>query len=138
MRTDIAKLAVAALLMLWQTLAHAESGKKTLEEFAKQGQVYDDPRWQEYVQKVGDRLVANSSEPNREFHFTVLDLSDVNAFAMPDGYIFVYRGLIAYLESEDQLAGGDRPRDRPRRGTSFGEEECAGRGRQRRRIRRRR
>ena len=104
MRTDIAKLVVAALLMLWQTFAHAESGKKTLEEFAKQGQVYDDPRWQEYVQKVGQRLVANSSEPNREFHFTVLNLSDVNAFAMPDGYIFVYRGLLAYLESEDQLA----------------------------------
>ncbi len=104
MRTVIAKLAVAVLLMLWQTLAHADSGKKTLEEFAKQGQVYDDPRWQEYVQKVGQRLVANSPEPNREFHFTVLNLSDVNAFAMPDGYIFVYRGLLAYLESEDQLA----------------------------------
>ena len=104
MRTDIAKLAVAAVLVLWQTVAHADSGKKTLEEFAKQGQVYDDPRWQEYVQKVGQRLVAYSSEPNREFHFTVLNLSDVNAFAMPDGYIFVYRGLLAYLESEDQLA----------------------------------
>ncbi len=104
MRTDIAKLVVAALLMVWQTFAYAESGKKTLEEFAKQGQVYDDPRWQEYVTKVGQRLVANSSEPNREFHFTVLNLSDVNAFAMPDGYIFVYRGLLAYLESEDQLA----------------------------------
>ena len=104
MRTDIAKLAVAAVLVLWQTVAHADSGKKTLEEFAKQGQVYDDPHWQEYVQKVGQRLVANSSEPNRDFHFTVLNLSDVNAFAMPDGYIFVYRGLLAYLESEDQLA----------------------------------
>ncbi len=58
----------------------------------------------QYVQKVGERLVAYSSEPNGEFHFTVVDMPDVNAFAVPDGYIFVYRGLLAYLESEDQLA----------------------------------
>lgn len=104
MRTDIAKLAVVVLLVMWQAVAHADSGKKALEEFTKQGQVYDDPRWQAYVQKVGERLVADSSEPNSEFHFTVVDMPDVNAFAAPDGYIFVYRGLLAYLESEDQLA----------------------------------
>ncbi len=104
MQTDIAKLAVVLLLVMWQTVAHADSGKKALEEFTKQGQVYDDPRWQAYVQKVGERLVAYSSEPNGNFRFTVVDLPDVNAFAAPDGYIFVYRGLLAYLESEDQLA----------------------------------
>ncbi len=104
MRLDITKLAAVVLLMLGHVVAHADSGKKVYEEFAKQGQIYDDARWQEYVQKVGERLVACSSEPKTEFHFTVLNLSDVNAFALPDGYIFVYRGLLAYLESEDQLA----------------------------------
>lgn len=104
MRLQIAKLATVALLMLGHVAAHAESGKKVYAEFAKQGQIYDDPRWQEYVQKVGERLVAYSSEPRTQFHFTVLNLSDVNAFALPDGYIFVNRGLLAYLESEDQLA----------------------------------
>jgi predicted Zn-dependent protease len=104
MRTDIAKLVIAVLLVSWQTFAHAESGKKMLEDFQKQGQVYDDPRWQAYVQKIGERLVAYSPEPNGKFYFTVVDMPDVNAFATPEGYIFVYRGLLAYLESEDQLA----------------------------------
>ena len=84
--------------------AHAGPGKKAYDEFVKQGQIYDDPRWQDYVQKIGQRLVAYTSDRNGEFHFTVLDNSDVNAFALPDGYIFVNRGLLAYLESEDQIA----------------------------------
>lgn len=95
---------VCAALIGAAATAHAGPGKKAYDEFAKEGQIYDDPAWQTYVQQVGDRLVAYSAEPKREFHFTVLDLSDVNAFALPDGYIFVNRGLIAYLESEDQLA----------------------------------
>ncbi len=82
----------------------AGPGKKAYDEFAKKGQVYDDPRWQAYLQKVGQRLVAYTSEPKATFHFTVLNNSDVNAFALPDGYIFVNRGLLAYLESEDQIA----------------------------------
>ena len=67
--------------------------------------VYDDPAWQDYIQKLGDRLVSYSPEPNRKFHFTVIDGEDVNAFSLGDEYIFVYRGLIAYMESEDELAG---------------------------------
>jgi len=93
-----------ALLIGGAAVAYAGPGKKAYDDFAKQGQIYDDPRWQEYVTKIGQRLVKCTPEPNGDFHFTVLDLSDVNAFALPDGYIFVDRGLIAYLESEDQLA----------------------------------
>ncbi len=98
------KLVVCAALLAAAVAAHAGPGKKAYDEFAKQGQIYDDPAWQTYVQRVGDRLVAYTTEPKREFHFTVLDDSGVNAFALPDGYIFMNRGLIAYLESEDQLA----------------------------------
>lgn len=98
------KLIFCVGLMVCCVSAHAGPGKKAYDEFAKQGQIYEDEAWQTYVQKVGERLVAYTSEPNGEFHFTVLNLSDVNAFALPDGYIFVNRGLLAYLESEDQLA----------------------------------
>ncbi|MGH7887450.1 MAG: M48 family metalloprotease, partial [Candidatus Binatia bacterium] len=105
MKGSYAKVILCAVLAAWAAYATAGPGKKQYDEFAKQGDIYDDPAWQAYVQQIGDRLVSYSSEPNREFHFIVLDSADVNAFAMPDGYIFVYRGLIAYLESEDQLAG---------------------------------
>lgn len=97
-------LLIVGVIATTPILAHAGPGKKAYDEFAKQGQIYDDPRWQEYVQKIGTRLVGYTSESKAEFHFTVLDISDVNAFALPDGYIFVNRGLLAYLESEDQIA----------------------------------
>ena len=104
MRRQFFSLLIVGALLVAPISAYAGPGKKAYDEFAKQGQIYDDPRWQEYVQKIGQRLVAYTSEPKGEFHFTVLDISDVNAFALPDGYIFVNRGLLAYLESEDQIA----------------------------------
>jgi predicted Zn-dependent protease len=85
--------------------AFAGPGEKQLEEFKAQGLVYDDPEWNAYVQKIGERLVAVSPDKGRQYHFTLVDSAAVNAFAMPDGYIFVFRGLLAFLESEDQLAG---------------------------------
>jgi predicted Zn-dependent protease len=103
-KNGLAKILLAAALFVWAQAAAADPGKKQYEEYVKEGMVYDDPVWQDYVQKLGDRLVSFSSEPNRKFHFTVVDGADVNAFAIGDGYIFVFRGLIAYLESEDQLA----------------------------------
>lgn len=104
MRHGFFRYLVCAVLAGCAMSAWAEAGKKQYDEFVKQGMIYDDPAWQSYVQQLGDRLVKYSPEPNRKFHFTVLDSADVNAFAVGDGYIFVYRGLIAYLESEDQLA----------------------------------
>ena len=98
------KLFAFAALMACAVGALAGPGKKQYDEYAKKGMLYDDPAWQEYVTKIGQRLVAQSPEPNRKIHFTIVDSPDVNAFAMPDGYVFVFRGLIPYLESEDQLA----------------------------------
>ena len=43
--------------------------------------------------------------PNREFTFTLLDSPDINAFALPGGLIYINRGLLAYLDSEAELAG---------------------------------
>jgi predicted Zn-dependent protease len=102
MRTDIAKLVIAVLLVSWQTFAHANQARRC-SNFQKQGQVYDDPRWHAYRE---DRRASRRLQPrpNGKFYFTVVDMPDVNAFATPEGYIFVYRGLLAYLESEDQLA----------------------------------
>ncbi|GAB4349002.1 MAG: M48 family metalloprotease [Immundisolibacter sp.] len=66
---------------------------------------YDDPQLQTYVQGVGERLAAVSHRPNLIYRFTVVDSSEVNAFALPGGYIYITRGLLAYLGSEAQLAG---------------------------------
>ena len=67
--------------------------------------LYDDPALDAYVRQVGERLLAQSGITSPEFTFTLLDSPDINAFAMPGGFIYVNRGLLAYLDTEAELAG---------------------------------
>ena len=73
-------------------------------EIRKQYGVYTNARLQAYVQKVGERLAVHSQRAHFQYSFTVLDSPEVNAFALPGGYVYVTRGLLAYLNSETQLA----------------------------------
>ncbi|MFM7275817.1 MAG: M48 family metalloprotease, partial [Gammaproteobacteria bacterium] len=83
----------------------AEIGKKMYDEILAKMRVYDNPRVVEYINRLGEELVANSDRPELDFTFTVLDSPDINAFATPGAYIYVNRGLLAYLDSEAELAG---------------------------------
>ena len=67
--------------------------------------VYDDPALQEYIQDVGLSLAAVSHRPDLPWQFTVVDSPAVNAFALPGGYIYLTRGIMAYLGDEAELAG---------------------------------
>ena len=67
--------------------------------------IYDDPELATYINRIGQKLVANSSMPDADFTFTVLDSPDLNAFALKGGHIFINRGLLAVLDSEAELAG---------------------------------
>ncbi len=83
---------------------NASIGKNQHAKMLAQGATYNDPALQAYVNRVGQRLVANSDKPNSTFTFTVIDSPDINAFAAPGGYIYINRGLLAYLENEAELA----------------------------------
>lgn len=65
---------------------------------------YDDPALQDYVNGIGQRLARASHRPELEYHFLVVDSPEVNAFALPGGYIYMTRGILAYLNSEAELA----------------------------------
>jgi predicted Zn-dependent protease len=67
--------------------------------------LYGDEAMQRYVDGVGQRLARVSHLPNLTWHFRVLDSPIVNAFALPGGYIYITRGILAYVDSEAQLAG---------------------------------
>ena len=67
--------------------------------------LYDDPALQAYVNEVGLKVARASHQPGLAWHFAVLDDPTVNAFAMPGGYIYITRGILAHLNSEAQLAG---------------------------------
>jgi predicted Zn-dependent protease len=62
------------------------------------------PALQAYVIEVGQRLAAQSERPDLPWHFTVVDRPGVNAFSLPGGYVYLTRGLLAYLNSEAELA----------------------------------
>lgn len=74
---------------------------KVLQAYGK----YENDALQAYVQGVGEKLAAVSHRPNLVYRFTVVDSTEVNAFALPGGYIYITRGLLAYLGSEAELAG---------------------------------
>lgn len=57
-----------------------------------------------YVEKIGRKLAAKSSRSRIDYHFTVVDDSMINAFALPGGYIYITRGMLATLQDEAELA----------------------------------
>ncbi len=67
--------------------------------------LYPDEALQSYVQELGAALAARSERPDLPWSFRVLDDPVINAFALPGGYIYVTRGILAYLDSEAELAG---------------------------------
>jgi predicted Zn-dependent protease len=71
----------------------------------KQKKPYNNPGLQAYVNNIGQQLAKQSHRNDIRYTFTVLDDPTVNAFALPGGYIYVTTGLMAYLNSEGELAG---------------------------------
>ena len=65
----------------------------------------DDPDVETYLNQLGGRLVAVSSDPGMGFHFFPINELTINAFAMPGGFIGVHTGLILSAQTESELAG---------------------------------
>jgi predicted Zn-dependent protease len=80
----------------------AEAHPQILAEF---GGAYDDPKLQAYVNGVGQRLAAVSDRKEVKYTFTILNSPIVNAFALPGGYVYISRGLLAYATDEAELSG---------------------------------
>ncbi|MEJ8810825.1 M48 family metalloprotease [Variovorax ureilyticus] len=85
--------------------AEVQEGVKAHEGVLQEYGVYADPKLQAYVNDLGQRLASQSHRANLKWTFTVLDSPEINAFALPGGYVYVTRGIMAYLDSEAELAG---------------------------------
>ncbi|HCO01668.1 M48 family metalloprotease [Methylophaga sp. UBA3613] len=81
-----------------------EMGRTYHPQIIEQYGRYEDEALQRYVQDVGQRLAAVSHRDDLVYRFTVLDSPVINAFALPGGYIYITRGMMAYLNSEAELA----------------------------------
>lgn len=67
--------------------------------------LHPNQQWQHYVNQVGRHLANHSHRAELPWTFAVLDTPDINAFAVPGGYVFITSGLLANLQSEAELAG---------------------------------
>jgi predicted Zn-dependent protease len=67
--------------------------------------VYDHPQMQAFINEKGKQMAAISHRPNMNFEFKVLDSPVVNAFAVPGGYVYFTRGIMAHFNNEAEFAG---------------------------------
>jgi predicted Zn-dependent protease len=82
-----------------------ELGAQVAEEVKTSMGLVDDPEILAYVKAVGGRLAKHSPRKNVRYTFQIVDMAEPNAFALPGGYVYVSRGLLSLVNSEDELAG---------------------------------
>lgn len=85
--------------------AEVAEGAKGHQEVLQEYGVVNNPALQSYVNALGQRLAGQSHRSQLQWRFTVLDSPEINAFALPGGYVYVTRGIMAYMDSEADLAG---------------------------------
>lgn len=67
--------------------------------------VYNDPKLAAYIDSIGQSIARLSHRPNLQYTFRIVDSPIVNAFALPGGWVYFTRGILAHFNSEDELAG---------------------------------
>lgn len=82
-----------------------QMGRQLLAQSAQESGFYDNPALEKYVADIGLEMAKTSERPNLPWEFHVLDDAVVNAYAAPGGFIFITRGILAYMNSEAELAG---------------------------------
>ncbi len=82
----------------------ADMGKEVLQQIKRSFPLVKDESIEEYINKVGHEIVEHVGHTDFPYEFFVVDNGGLNAFAVPGGYIFIYRGLIDIMSGESELA----------------------------------
>lgn len=82
-----------------------EYGLKAAEFLIKKYGYYDNVKVNDYVSKVGQKIVSNVAKRKINYTFYVLDSNEINSFALPGGFIFITKGTLSYISNEAELAG---------------------------------
>ncbi len=85
--------------------AEARLGAAIMAQIRASGQVVEDPLLNEYINEIGHRIAAHANDGEHKFSFFVVEDPNINAFALPGGYIGVHTGLLRATRSESELAG---------------------------------
>ena len=87
------------------TNQESDLGRMIMRDIRRSGAVVEDPLITEYVNEIGNRIVAQTNDGDHSFTFFAVKDPRINAFALPGGYIGVHTGLLEATRSEDELAG---------------------------------
>jgi predicted Zn-dependent protease len=91
-------------VILSSTDEEKQTGAEAAEQVEAELGLVRDPELVAYVQRIGARLAEHSPRQDVSYRFAIADMAETNAFALPGGYIYVSRGLLALANSEAQLA----------------------------------
>lgn len=79
-------------------------GAGMAQELAQSETTLPDPEWQAYLNEVGQKIVAVCDRKDIEYHFTVIESDQINAFAAPGGFVYFYTGLLREMDNEAEMA----------------------------------
>ena len=79
-------------------------GAGTARRLEKKYSLYEDAKAVRYVSRIGREVARAGDRPNLEYHFRILDIEQVNALALPGGFVYVTRGLLDRVGDDDELA----------------------------------
>lgn len=82
-----------------------EIGQEVAVQVEQEYGIYRNPDALSRVTAIGERIAPHSDRPQLVYHFTLLDTDEINAFAVPGGFIYVTRGMLDFVASDDELAG---------------------------------
>src|SRR5215471_5380709 len=80
-------------------------GRQQADQLERQMPMLNDPVVQEWIDQLGHRLAASTAMPNLPWRFRVVNSGQINAFALPGGFVYVNRGLVQMTDSEAEVAG---------------------------------
>jgi hypothetical protein len=82
-----------------------EIGQQSAVQAERQLPILRDADVENYINRIGQKLAANAGGPRFQYRFRVVNASDINAFALPGGYIYINRGIIESAKNEGEVAG---------------------------------
>ncbi len=81
-------------------------GRQAAKEIERDYKILDDPKLNNRINKIGQELAARSDRSHLEYSFKILDTKEINAIALPGGWVYIFKGLIDVVgNDQDQLAG---------------------------------
>ena len=91
-------------LILIPTATEVDIGKEVAHDVESTEKVLKNPTVQNYVNRVGQKIVKVCDRKDIKYSFKVLDSEEINAFACPGGFIYIYKGLLKTMDNKAQLA----------------------------------